>query len=478
MLQKYAISVTYIKPSSQLFPRFDQLNDTLEMVPHYQPKLLNDYCPDDPRRRYDFLQSLKSTGLQFPILILTHSTGNNVGNMHFVWRVPLTEKIEDTFDKCQAVIESLKPELPKFHTRTMRKAMFTKFGRVAPSIKPAVLRCFYRDLTGDKSASNDHKEEIIDQRVLEVIEMEPEEPSTIFDLREVKSSVSRTKYQVFWGEAQKFINENIGTAVDDRRHTSVTHLAMAISIRDFREQVAMRCPDDSPIPSAEWVRLQFWPKSPKTKTAIHYTGRLDVRFMVQARQFRKTHEDQHYAAAVFRYLRELAVKFRDDALLVCLDDKHRCKIGEPGFPVAAAERGRRCLVTAGTSFQVGDHDFTKFSVIPSATLINEIPSEVSDSWYRGKVKFSLKEAAFEPSSPMRHMAELRKSLDSYPQKILQMVDLTIGSHMYLFKLVSSLYSGYWTSTTCVLQELPLVIHGETQLNVLCRLSILVFNVLG
>ena len=41
-----------------------------------------------------------------------------------------------------------------------------------------------------------------------------------------------------------------------------------------------------------------------------------------------------------------------------LDDKHRVKVGEPGFPVAAAEHGRRVLVGRDSAFQVGDHDFT------------------------------------------------------------------------------------------------------------------------
>ena len=46
--------------------------------------------------------------------------------------------------------------------------------------------------------------------------------------------------------------------------------------------------------------------------------------------------------------------------MVCIDDKHRLKVGEPWFPVAAAERGRKVIVRAGTTFEVGDHDFTKF----------------------------------------------------------------------------------------------------------------------
>lgn len=51
--------------------------------------------------------------------------------------------------------------------------------------------------------------------------------------------------------------------------------------------------------------------------------------------------------------------------MVCLDDKHQMKVGEPGFPVAAAEYGKRVLVRVGTTFEVDNHDFTKFSLIPS-----------------------------------------------------------------------------------------------------------------
>ena len=59
--------------------------------------------------------------------------------------------------------------------------------------------------------------------------------------------------------------------------------------------------------------------------------------MVQSRQLRKTHDDAHYCAAIFRYEREMAVKFRSYSIFACLDDKHRVSVGEPGFPVAAVE---------------------------------------------------------------------------------------------------------------------------------------------
>ena len=76
--------------------------------------------------------------------------------------------------------------------------------------------------------------------------------------------------------------------------------------------------------------------------------------MVQRRQFRQTHVDAHYCAAMFRYIREFAIRFHDLAIFVSLDDKHRIKVGEPNYPVAAAERGRRVLVGQNETFEVGE----------------------------------------------------------------------------------------------------------------------------
>ena len=102
-------------------------------------------------------------------------------------------------------------------------------------------------------------------------------------------------------------------------------------MRDLVDQVAALCPSGTPIPSKQWVRLQFWQKNPTTKASMQHTGRLKVKFMVQARQIRMWHEDAHYASAVYRYLREMAIKYQDVCELVFMDDKHKCKIGEPSF---------------------------------------------------------------------------------------------------------------------------------------------------
>jgi hypothetical protein len=45
--------------------------------------------------------------------------------------------------------------------------------------------------------------------------------------------------------------------------------------------------------------------------------------------------------------------------MLTLSDKHTIKCSEPGYPVAAVDRGKQVLVAIGKSFSVADYDFTK-----------------------------------------------------------------------------------------------------------------------
>lgn len=187
-------------------------------------------------------------------------------------------------------------------------------------------------------------------------------------------------------------------------------MAKVISVRDLINQISQLCPPGTPIPSEPWVRLNFCPRNPHAKVAQHYQGRLKVKHVVQKRMFCKNHPDEHYCAALFRYQRELVVKYRDFSIFICIDDKHRIKIGEPGHPVAAVECGRQVIVSQAETFAVGDHDFTRFSVIPSVALQVEIPDKFEDSWYHGQVFVGIKDAVFQSSSPLRHATELHSTL--------------------------------------------------------------------
>jgi pyruvate/2-oxoglutarate dehydrogenase complex dihydrolipoamide dehydrogenase (E3) component len=131
-------------------------------------------------------------------------------------------------------------------------------------------------------------------------------------------------------------------------------------------------------------------------------------YMVQSRQFRTNHIDAHYASAIFRYEKEFSVRLREHVSFLSMDDKHTLKVGEPGCPVAAVERGKAVLVAIGKKLTVADLDFTRLSITPSDSLAVDVPETIDETFHQGKVFVVFKENAFQPSSPSRHMAQLRR----------------------------------------------------------------------
>ena len=57
--------------------------------------MVEDVCPSDPRKKYEYIQLLKSKGLAINTAMLIYKHGNSVGNTNFVWKVP--EPSPDSF---------------------------------------------------------------------------------------------------------------------------------------------------------------------------------------------------------------------------------------------------------------------------------------------------------------------------------------------------------------------------------------------
>ena len=61
------------------------------------------------------------------------------------------------------------------------------------------------------------------------------------------------EYDTFWEIAAQFLAgkaADVVTAVDERRHDTIVHLATAISVSDLLQQIKLECPPETPIPSA------------------------------------------------------------------------------------------------------------------------------------------------------------------------------------------------------------------------------------
>jgi len=162
------------------------------------------------------------------------------------------------------------------------------------------------------------------------------------------------------------------------------------------------------IPSNEYIRLQFWPGNATTNAASKYTGRFEIKYKVQSRQLSKFHVDAHYCAALFRYMRLFAIKYRDYCSLICADDKHKVPIGE-GIATSSGVRNKPSLVPSNMELSSSDHDFTKISLTPSVIFFCDIPTCISESFYSGQVYVSYKNTVFQPSSALHHSTEFYKT---------------------------------------------------------------------
>ena len=153
-------------------------------------------------------------------------------------------------------------------------------------------------------------------------------------------------------------------------------MAVAASLSDMYRQCINIAATKTPpvdVPSLSWFRLQFWPSSKSQSSIVHHTGRFKVKRMVQARLMRKDNVDAHYTNAIYSFLKERAVKYSNSTAMISADAKCEVSVGEPDFPIASVSRGKAVIVGRNEKFKVGDHDFSKVSLIPDATLIHSIP---------------------------------------------------------------------------------------------------------
>ena len=177
-------------------------------------------------------------------VLYTHSPGGGILSQHYLWRVPDDFCVEAALSENQKVIDKLKPDLPIYHTRAMRREFVNTYGRFTDSTKPVVLRNIYQELIGDASGSSTTNESTIDQRLKEALLLE--DVDILVDLREANEG-RLGKYDTFWTKCKEYLQEC--TAVPDRRHSEATFMAKAISTRDLITQVSRNCPEGCPIPS-------------------------------------------------------------------------------------------------------------------------------------------------------------------------------------------------------------------------------------
>ena len=138
----------------------------------------------------------------------------------------------------------------------------------------------------------------VDERA--VIDLD--DPEIALDLHSTNGKQNSTHFGQFWTELQAYMDE-INLAVDERQHWDTLHLPSAVLLRHQQELISDRLCEKIPgeclpIPSLEWIHLQFWPSNQYTICALRCTGRFEVEFAVQVRQLHRDHQDSHCVCAI------------------------------------------------------------------------------------------------------------------------------------------------------------------------------------
>ncbi|CAC5376627.1 unnamed protein product [Mytilus coruscus] len=302
--------------------------------------------------------------LLFPVDMMKYSPGGSFGTVIFFWKTPEGRKEDEIMTSAVKVVSRLKPSLPEFHTRQMRREFFTKFCHLPVSatgntVPPYILRAIYRELTLDATADQN---KALDERVRQALLAE--DSDLVTDLRHINPGRLGDTFNEFFENLHQKVEQMV--AADERRH-NVEHMATYLSVRDLKEQVEKDLEPGSAIPSESSILYAFVPKNAHANTAKLYKSKIPLQFKIQTRQLRVSHQDDHYCSAIFKYIRQFAIKFRDCCKLLCIDDKAKIDFGEPGMAVYSDE---------------------------------------------GKVSVIYKDSIFMPSSPWRHATEICQMLQA------------------------------------------------------------------
>ena len=132
--------------------------------------------------------------------------------------------------------------------------------------------------------------------------------------------------------------------------------------------------------------------------------------MMQQRTVCKFSEDDHYCSALYRYARELALRYRGFTTFISPDDKNEIKCREPCCPISGVTRGKKVLVASDQVLQSVDHDFAAITLVPTVVMVHDLPPTIDQSWYRGQPYIYVKITATEPSSALRNSIEIENAL--------------------------------------------------------------------
>lgn len=265
--------------------------------------------------------------------------GNNPDCI-FIWKVPAVRgpqhdgRTASTIDKCREMAPKLMGYEAVRHFNTILKNIADVPAPVRDALRNYL---FVGDPNPNESIAEEYVQFVVDMVAGEVrvhhmlcslysfvltkfqflntlcsfITPQPIDASFLSDGRMNNSrggkGIGSTMYDEFWNACREVLLPS--SSVEERRGSDIIYASAAHSIPNLvklatdilKQKVDSNVLDKlPPIPSVQWVRLQFLPNQEYSKVAAQWTGRLQAKRAVQTRTLRKEHMDQHFVNAMVR----------------------------------------------------------------------------------------------------------------------------------------------------------------------------------
>lgn len=306
------------------------------------------------------------------------------------------------------ITQRIMTSLPESYHSRQAHADFVHKVKTVVNATSQVLLTIYQHLTGDKTATD------IDPVKRELVEfaLESRDPDLILDFRIVNGRPEKD-FSEFWEKLNHVLDPR--TLAHSRRREKIGYLPPAVSIRSLIEKAKALCSKDADIPSHSTVAFQFLPFNLFTEAAKRYTGHIKVRNVLISRTLRGENIDAPWVWTLCQYQQSWIIDANSklaashmEALLVMSDDKNALRSGNPEEPLAVtARRRKKSLAAPGQQPRAMDHDMGTFiKGQPSVIKVAKTPTVEGDSFNDGNVFVDTHDAVFDPSTPMRHAADL------------------------------------------------------------------------
>ena len=266
-------------------------------------------------------------------------------------------------------LKKIELEIPIYHTRAMCAVFYHQTAALTElQAKSHHIWAVYQCLRGDASTEITSSE--IDARVQYAVEMD--DPDILYDLRYRNKDRPGDTCKRFFEKLENLVSSIM--AADNSCH-GIAHMREFISIRDLIEQVKKDLLEGAPIPSETTVTFVF----AHAKSSQNYAGKITLKHTIQKRQLSAFHTDAHYCNVFFCYMREMAIKCREDFLFLSCNDKAKIDYGEPGYALSTGVCGRKSVVPTTSTLGALDHDVNqKGSLTPTMTLACKIPESIDE----------------------------------------------------------------------------------------------------